>query len=210
MPESDHRIVNRFRGFLPVVMDVETGGFNHATDALLEIAICPVLMDQSGTLSPGDCHSTHVIPFEGSRIDPKSLEVNGIDPHHPLRAAREEKPALQFIAQSIREEMKKTGCKRAIVVGHNAAFDLNFWNAAVDRTNFKRNPFHPFSTFDTVSLGALAHAQTVLSRIAESAGLDWSTDDAHSAVYDTMKTAEIFCSIYNSWHNAIDIPKTRG
>jgi len=136
------------------------------------------------------------------------LEINGIDPFHPLRAAREEREAIQHISKAVRDAMKAVDCKRAIMIGHNVAFDLNFWNAAVDRVSYKRNPFHPFSSFDTVTLGALAHAQTVLSRIAVAAGLGWETEEAHSAVYDTMKTAEIFCAVFNQWHDQINIPLT--
>ncbi|HAV68246.1 MAG TPA: ribonuclease T, partial [Alcanivorax sp.] len=35
----------RFRGFLPVVVDVETGGFDARNDALLEIAAVLLDMD---------------------------------------------------------------------------------------------------------------------------------------------------------------------
>ncbi len=209
MSDTDQLMSNRFRGFLPVVVDVETGGFDHHGDALLEVAVCPILMRADGHLEPGGCTSTHIIPFDGANMDPKSLEVNGIDPWHPLRAAREEKDGLIHVCKPIREEMKATGCKRAILVGHNAAFDLNFWNAAIARTGYKRNPFHPFSALDTVSLGALAHAQTVLSRIAVSSGLEWSAEEAHSAVYDTLQTARVFCSIFNQWHDHIGIPQSQ-
>ena len=41
-------IAQRFRGFLPVVVDVETGGFNEQTDALLQIAAVIVDRDDSG------------------------------------------------------------------------------------------------------------------------------------------------------------------
>ena len=189
----------RFRGYLPVVVDVETGGFNEQTDALLEIAAVLVDFDDSGNLVTTDTFSTHVTPFEGANLDPKSMEVNGIDPDNPLRAARSERDALNYVLTPIRTAVKELGCNRAILVGHNAFFDLKFVNAAVERTGFKRNPFHPFSCLDTVSFCALAYGQTVLARSATAAGMDWSTDDAHSAVYDTVKTAELFCQVINRW-----------
>jgi len=182
-----------------VVVDVETGGFNAETDALLEIAAVLLRVDEAGLLVPASSYTTHVIPFDGSNIEEKSLQINGIDPWHPLRAARSESDALKFIFNPVRKEVKDTGCTRAILVGHNAFFDLNFMNAAIDRSGTKRNPFHPFSCLDTVSLGGLAYGQTVLSRAAEVAGMSWDTKEAHSAIYDTRQTAELFCRVVNSW-----------
>ncbi len=193
------RIADRFRGFLPVVVDVETGGFNPQTDALLEIAACIVRMDDFGRLFIADTISVHVDPFDGANIDPKSLEITGIRLDSPLRLAVPEKEALNRIAQPVRKEIRATGCQRAILVGHNAFFDLSFLNATIARTDFKRSPFHPFSSFDTATLAGLAFGQTVLSRAVQSAGMDWNEAEAHSAVYDTEKTAALFCAIVNRW-----------
>jgi len=194
-------IARRFRGYLPVVVDVETGGFNQHTDALLEIGAVILGMDSKGHLNIKNKISLHIEPFEGANLEPASLEVNGIDPYHPLRIARKERDALGHVFTAIRTEVKATGCKRAIMVGHNTALDLNFINAAAERCDIKRNPFHPFSMFDTVSLAGLAYGQTVLSRAAEAAGLDWNNNDAHSAIYDATKTAELFCMIHNKWRD---------
>ena len=192
-------ISKRFRGFLPVAVDVETGGFNAETDALLELAACIVEMDDDGWLHPGEIISRHVEPFPGANLDPKALEFNGIRPDHPLRPAVEESRALKDVFGPVRKAVKATGCQRAVLVGHNPAFDLSFINAAVGRTGYKRNPFHPFSAFDTATLGGLAYGQTVLARAATAAGLDWDKDSAHSAKYDTLRTAELFCRIVNRW-----------
>lgn len=194
-------ISQRFRGFLPVVVDVETGGFNPRTDALLEIAVILVNMDCEGSLMPGKTLSTHVQPFEGANLEPASLQVNGIDPWHPLRIALTEKDALDWIFKDVRKAVKSNECNRAILVGHNASFDLSFLNAAAERTGIKRNPFHPFSSLDTVSLSAVAYGQTVLSRAAQAANLKWDKNAAHSAVYDAQKTADLFCTIVNRWQN---------
>ena len=194
-----NRLNERFRGYLPVVVDVETGGFNEQTDALLEIAAVILDYDEAGDLHPVASYSTHVTAFEGSNIDPKSLEINGIDPDHPLRAARAEREALSHILTPIRKAVSDANCTRAILVGHNAFFDLKFLNAAVERTRIKKNPFHPFSCFDTVSLCGLAYGQTVLARAADAAGMEWDTNEAHSAIYDTRKTADLFCSVINRW-----------
>jgi len=188
----------RFRGFLPVVVDVETGGFNEKTDALLQIAAVMIDMDEEGRLVLGETHSCHVNPFEGANMDPASMEINGIIPDHPLRMAVDEKHALPKIFKPIREALKQYHCKRAILVGHNANFDLKFVNAAAERSGIKRNPFHPFSTFDTVSLAGLLYGQTVLARACDVAGLGWDSREAHSAIYDAEMTARLFCRIVNS------------
>lgn len=189
----------RFRGYLPVVVDVETGGFDAAKDALLEIAATTIAMDQQGMLYPAETHAYHLIPFEGANIDPKALEFNGIDPDHPFRDARPEREALRLLFTPIRKAVKASGCKRAILVGHNAFFDLGFLNAAVERSGIKRNPFHPFSTFDTVTLAGVAYGQTVLAKAARAAGLEWDSAEAHSAIYDTLQTAKLFCTTINKW-----------
>jgi len=193
----------RFRGFLPVVIDVETGGFNHKKDALLEVAALTLKLDDEGYISIDEQIAKHIIPFEGANMDPKSMEVNGIDPYHPFRFAADEKDAMTEIFGVIRRAVKRNGCKRAIMVGHNTVMDLNFINAAAERCNINRNPFHQFSTFDTVSLAGLAYGQTVLSRAVEAAGLDWDNDKAHSGVYDAFKTAELFCKIVNTWRDNV-------
>lgn len=190
----------RFRGFLPVVVDVETGGFEAKTDALLEIAAVFLRMDVKGEIVRHRTVAYHVQPFPGANLDPKSLEVNGIDPHHPLRLAVPEKEALEGIFREVRREMRANLCKRAILVGHNAPFDLGFLRAAIARCAIKRDPFHPFSCLDTVTLGALAYGQTVLARIAQVAGIGWEQGEAHSAIYDAEKTADIFCLVHNRWN----------
>lgn len=199
------RLAERFRGFLPVVVDVETGGFDAERDALLEIAVVTVRMDEAGRLVPEPAVSTHVEPFAGSRIDPRSLEITGIDPDHPLRGALAERQALDHVFAPVRASMRRDECQRAVLVGHNAAFDLAFLNAAVRRCGHKRNPFHPFSCFDTASLSGLAYGQTVLSKAVTAAGLAFDCREAHSAVYDAERTAELFCSIVNRWRTLEDM-----
>jgi len=190
-------IAQRFRGFLPVVVDVETGGFFAATDALLEIAAIVIRLDEDGRVSPGQTIRYHVKPFPGARLDPASLEITGIDPFHPLRLALDEADAVRRVFKEVRSEVKAQSCNRAILVGHNAFFDLQFLNAAVERTKIKRNPFHPFSSFDTVTLGGVAVGQTVLGRAVVAAGFEWDESQAHSAAYDAEMTAQLFCEIVN-------------
>ena len=197
--ENDERLPmsNRFRSFLPVVVDVETGGFNCNTDALLEIAAVLIEIQGDGTMKPGESYRYHVEPFEGANIEPAALEVNGIDPTHPLRLALPEKEALQKIFREIRQAVRDNDCTRAVLVGHNSFFDLGFVNAAAERAGIKRNPFHQFTSFDTATLGGAAFGQTVLSRIAKAAGFEWDSSSAHSALYDARITADIFCTILN-------------
>ena len=193
-----YRIADRFRGFLPVVVDVETGGFNPETDALLEIAAVTVRMDAEGTLYRHKTYACHITPFPGANLEQRALEFNGIDPYHPFRLSMDEKSALEKIFAPIRKEIKSTGCSRAILVGHNPFFDLGFVKAATER-NEVRNPFHSFSTFDTATLSGLAYGQTVLARAVRAAGMEWDNSEAHSAIYDAERTAELFCTIVNTW-----------
>ena len=197
-------IANRFRGFLPVIVDVETGGFNSRTDALLEIAAVFIDPQEDGSLLRGETIRYHIIPFEGANLDPASLAVNGIDPSHPLRPAIEEMDALQRIFREVRRAVRESGCTRAVLVGHNAAFDLGFLNEAVLRTGIKRNPFHPFSCFDTATLCGVAYGQTVLARAVHAAGLEFDEKSAHSAAYDAEITADVFCLIVNQFRSIFE------
>jgi ribonuclease T len=192
-----HSMAGRFRGFLPVVIDVECGGFNPNTDALLEIAAVLIEIQGDGSLKPGETWRFHVQPFEGAKLEAASLAVNGIDPYHPLRPAIPEKEALTRLFKEIRRAMKDMDCTRAILVGHNAYFDLNFLNAAIARTQIKRNPFHPFSSFDTATLAGVVYGQTVLGKALQAAGIAWDSNEAHSAAYDAQQTAELFCRVCN-------------
>src|SRR5207253_3130065 len=113
-------MARRFRGFLPVSVDVETGGFRAATDALLEVAAVLIDMDADGKLTRGATHSYHVKPFEGARLDPASLSITGIDPHHPLRPALPEGDALQRIFREVRHAVRGLRCRaqRGYLLSH--------------------------------------------------------------------------------------------
>jgi len=189
----------RFRGFLPIIVDVETGGFNAKTDALLEIAAVSLRMDESGELHRHDTLNFHVEPFEGANIEQSALDFTGINLESETRESVPEDLALSEIFQFVRRNIKENDCNRAVMVAHNAHFDLNFVNAASDRCDIKRNPFHPFSCFDTATLSGLAFGHTVLAKTCHLAGMDFNNKEAHSAAYDAEKTADLFCIIVNKW-----------
>ena len=190
---------HRFRGFLPVVVDLETGGFNASTDGILEIAATFFELDDTGQLSVSHTIARNVNPFEGANLELSALEFTGIDPENPLREAVPEEIALGDIFGEVRREVKYKGCNRAILVGHNAHFDAGFLNAATERCQIKRNPFHPFYYFDTSTLAGLAYGHTVLAQACKRAGIEFSNSEAHSADYDAQKTAELFAGIVNRW-----------
>lgn len=192
-------LARRFRGFLPVIVDVETGGFNCATDALLEIAAVTLQMDDNGMLSPEATYDFHVEPFSGANVEQSALDFTGIDLESAERQSVPEQTAMSEIFQAVRRRVKAEGCNRAVLVGHNAHFDLGFLHAAANRCDLKRNPFHPFSCLDTASLSALAFGHTVLATSCKLAGIEFSNKEAHSAAYDAEKTAELFCRIVNKW-----------
>ena len=200
-------MADRFRGFLPVVVDVETGGFNSKTDALLEIAAVLLEIDDDGQMMRSETIRYHVKPFEGANIEEASLAVNGIDPHHPLRPAIDERDALQRTFREVRRAVREARCSRAVLVGHNAHFDLGFLNEAVARSMMKRNPFHPFSCFDTATLCGVAYGQTVLARAAIAAGMGWDETQAHSASYDAEMTADLFCDVVNRYREIFEMTR---
>lgn len=196
-------ICQRFRGFLPVVVDVETAGFDPEKDALLEVAAVLIKMDDEGVFSPGPIHFFHINPFPGARLDPCSLKFTGIDPYHPFRFAISEQDALTQLFGIIKAEIKTTKCQRAVLVGHNAHFDLDFIKAAAIRCGIKHPPFHRFTVFDTATLSGLVYGQTVLAKSLESAGFTYDSKEAHSALYDAEQTANLFCTIVNRWREFI-------
>ena len=187
----------RFRGLLPIVIDVETSGLNPATNGLLELAAVTLTIDSTGIIGPKDTHSYLVEPFPAAVLDPNALAVTNIDPLQPLRYAIPEQQALERLFAVIREELALTECLRAVLVGHNAWFDLSFILAAARRTGIDSPPIHSFTTFDTATLSAVALGETVLARSVRAAGFDFDVTQAHSAVYDAQRTAELFCHLVN-------------
>src|SRR5690606_21191752 len=109
-------MAKRFRGFLPVVVDIEAGGFNPQTDALLEIAAVLVDIDVDGRWYRSETISAHVKPFPGANIDQAALEFTGIDPWHPFRLAVPEEEALGRIFTRVRQAVASHGCSRAVLV----------------------------------------------------------------------------------------------
>lgn len=206
---TDYNLLkNRFRGYLPVVIDVETAGLNAQTDALLELAAITLKMDENGYLTADQrCHF-HIQPFEGANINPDSIKFNGIDIHNPLRGAVTENIAIPEMFKMVRRAMKEQGCQRAVIVAHNAAFDQGFLQAATKRINIKRDPFHPFAMLDTATLAGFMYGQTVLVKACQTAKIEFDCKQAHSALYDTEKTAELFCAMVNRLKNLGGFPIT--
>jgi ribonuclease T len=199
MLDQSYLLKERFRGYFPVIIDVETAGFQAKTDALLEIAAITTTMDEHGYLHPDKTFHYHVKPFEGAILEKAALDFNGIDPYCALRGAIDESDVMKDLCKNIRKEQKSADCQRSVIVAHNAAFDQGFVNAAIERSSIKRTPFHPFVSFDTTTLAGLALGQTVLVKACLAAGIKFDQNEAHSALYDTQKTAELFCSIVNRW-----------
>jgi ribonuclease T len=197
--DAQRLLADRFRGYLPVVIDLETAGFNAKTDALLEMAAVLLQMDSAGWLSPCETLHFHVEPFLGANLDPAALAFNQIDPYNPLRCAVSEGDALQALFQQIRKALKAAHCQRAVIVAHNAAFDQGFITAMTTRTGLSHTPFHPFVTFDTAAMSGLVLGQTVLAKACYAAGLLFDPAQAHSALYDAERTALLFCELVNRW-----------
>lgn len=197
MKQKRSAYAQRFRGLLPVVIDVETAGLNPATDALLELAAVTLRLTENGRLEPATTHGFHIEPFVGANLEPEALAITGIDPHNPLRFALPEAQALNRLYTLVNQEIVNTGTYRAVLVGHNAWFDLSFLLEATRRSGIQHQPFHRFTTFDTASLAGVALGETVLARAARRARIPFDINQAHSAIYDAERTAELFCHIAN-------------
>ena len=194
---------HRFRGFYPVVMDIETAGFDTKKNAVLEVAAVTLTYDQSGMLMPDKTYAYHVLPFTNATFDAAALQFTGIDPYHPFRFAQSETEVLHDLFKNIQEHKKIHQCRRAVMVAHNPIFDMSFLQAMITRCEIKKNPFHAFTTFDTATLAAAAYGQTVLAKAMEKAGITFDPKEAHSAIYDAEKTAELFCQIINHYATLI-------
>lgn len=201
MPKTQkyNLLSNRFRTFYPVVIDIETAGLNAKTDAILEIAIITLKMDNAGWLHKDSTLHFHIKPFKGSLINSHAIAFNKIDPFNPLRGAVSEKIAIESILKIVVQGIKKQECSQGIIVAHNANFDHNFLMEAINRTQIKKNPFHQFVTFDTATLSGLVVGQTVLAKACKAIGLSFDNNQAHSALYDASQTANLFCELVNRW-----------
>lgn len=190
-------IAKRFNKMLPIIVDVETGGVNPETDALLEVAAIPIYMNEENKIFSKEELSYHIQPHPRTLIHEEALKFNKIIPDHPFRFAIPEKDALEDLFNKLEICVKKSNCKRGILVGHNSWFDLHFLLKATKRSNL-RFPFHSFSSLDTATLSALTLAHTVLPKALQLANIEYCANEAHSAIYDARKTSELFCKIFNN------------
>ena len=194
-------MAHRFRGFLPVAMDIETSGFDAERHAILELSAVTFAF-HGQRLAIEQRRSWAVRPFSTAVIEQESLQVTGINLDDPGRGAISEKNAVTALFKLVRGEVKRHGCQRAVLLGHNAAFDAGFLRQAVRRTGVKRDPFHPFTTLDTASLAAVSFGHTVLSEACSRAEIPYEKEKAHSALYDAERCALLFCKIVNAWNEA--------
>ena len=110
----------RFRGYLPVVLDLETGGFDHQVNPILELACCFVQM-QDDRLSIKGQESWNVQPVDGMVVEPASLKVTGIDLDDPHRDAMDEASVLKdfffgaFRNEAVRLPSSDTGGSQRIL-----------------------------------------------------------------------------------------------
>ena len=187
------RLAKRFRGFLPIVVDIETAGFDPDKNAILEIAV--IFMDyQDGKLMPIDTFHEHIIPEPGLALDEEALEFTKIIPDHPFRYAVSEKQMLQTLQEKIQLYCDQLNCSRAVLVGHNGQFDLSFIQAALLRQDIKML-LHRFLVFDTATLSAAFLGETVLARAVRRSGKPFDEKEAHGALYDATVTAELFSDL---------------
>ncbi len=190
----------RFRGFLPVVIDVETGGFHLA--APTRCWRSPP--SSSRWTTPAGCAAARRMrftckPFEGARLDPVSLEVNGIDPWHPLRPAIDEADALQRLFREIRTAIRA----HALPARHSrrATTRPSIWASSTRRSSAPASSAIRFirSRASTPRRSAAsALGQTVLRARRAAGGHRMGSAAARTrAAYDAERTADLFCHICN-------------
>lgn len=192
-------IKKRFDGYLPIVVDIETSGVDYQKNAILEIAAVSLNYNEENLLMPVSDFACHVTPFEGARLDETALEITGIDPFHPFRFDISEHDALTQLFHFVNQILEQTRCRRAVLVGHNAHFDLSFILAAAKRCKLKNTPFHAFTVFDTATLSGLIFGKTVLAKALRASKIGFDINEAHSAIYDAKQTAALFCYIVNKF-----------
>lgn len=184
-----------FGQYYPIVIDCETSGVDPQQHAMLELAYtCLEIVE--GKLVPGESETFHIYPFEGAAFDDGSMKIHQIDPYYPLRYAITEKEALEALNKVVIPRLLEHKQRRAILVGHNAWFDLAFLNAAYERQKVK-SVFHRFTSLDTATLSAFLLRETVLARALYRARVGYDPKQAHSALYDSQKTAELVCALWN-------------
>ncbi len=197
--EPQNAISERFRGFFPVIVDVETAGFNPATDALIELAACTVTFNDQGQLVRDESFHANILPFAGANMEKSNLDFLGVDPYDVNRHALTEEAFLKPLFKTLSKKAKAANCTRCILVGQNGHFDHSFVMAAAQRVDPKKCPFHPFSVIDLATLSMVLLGQSVLRVAVETAGLEFDTARAHGAEYDAEIETDLFCWLMNRY-----------
>ena len=155
-----------------VVFDIETTGFSPVNNRIIEIGAVKV---SGGGIS--DRFSSFVnpdvpIPFEIEKL-------TGINDSMVMGAPFIEEVLPEFLAF----------CKDAVLVAHNANFDMSFIKENALRQNIRRQ----FTYVDTVGIARILlphQAKHTLDAVAKTMGV--SLENHHRAVDDAEATAEIF------------------
>ena len=187
----------RFGGLLPIVVDMETSGINPDSNAILELASIVLYLNDKLDLQCGNFFSCHVRPFPSSKIDPSSMYINTIEIENPFRLALSEEEAINRLFRFVYMNLRNFGCRKAVLVGHNANFDLAFLESARKRYKID-SPFHTFTVIDTATIGAVFYGKTVLANVVNASNMRFNPKLAHSAIYDAKITTDLFCSVTNS------------
>ncbi len=155
-----------------VVFDIETTGFSPVNNRIIEIGAVKV---EKGKIT--DRFSSFVnpdvpIPFEIEKL-------TGINDSMVMDAPFIEQVLPEFLAF----------CGGAVLVAHNASFDMGFIKENARRQNMARE----FTYVDTVGIARILlphQAKHTLDAVAKTLGI--SLENHHRAVEDAEATAEIF------------------
>ncbi len=167
-----------------VVFDLESTGLSSRYDRIIEIG---ALRIRQGAIV--DRLSMLINP-EDVIISQAASDVSGI-----TMAMVKDQPTFAESKDKILRFFKD-----AIVVSHNAPFDMGFMVAAFDRFNLSFKP----PVIDTLTLSRYLYADANshrLGALAKRLGITYEEDKAHRAIYD----AEVLVSIWEALRQKISV-----
>ena len=155
-----------------VVFDIETTGFSPVNNRIIEIGAVKVKQGEIAEKFSAFVNPDVPIPFEIEKL-------TGINDSMVKDAPYIEQVLPEFLAF----------CQDAVLVAHNAGFDMSFIKENVLRQGLSRR----FTCADTLGIARILlphQAKHTLDAVAKTLGV--SLENHHRAVDDAQATAEIF------------------
>lgn len=163
-----------------IVFDTETTGLDSRLDRVIELGGIELV----NRFPTGRNFHEYINP-EGREVHPEALAVHGIS-NSDLTG----KPVFSEIAERFLEFIDG-----AILVAHNANFDMGFINAELARLG--RDFIGPDRVVDTLMLARRKHPMgpNSLDALCRRYGIDNSRRDKHGALLDSELLAEVYIEL---------------